>query len=216
MLTLTTIFAPGIEFFWIWGLTIPSNPSKVLTMSTEATIEMQGGREVKMIDGVKHVKMACKAGHDWWRVSQKGKPPHWCDEHKPAAPAPKPRAPKAEVPAAVTDKRDKDLAQVEGDKEDKKNTPKTTAELEAEREAEKARERRKAEQELADIDTAIEAAQKEADEKSDANLKAMDAVNDRDPRTLSKQQSTYALALHACAELRRLERRKADLLKAVK
>jgi hypothetical protein len=198
-------------------------------MSTE--IETQGGREVSIIDGVKHVKMACKAGHDWWRVSQKGKPPHWCAEHMPAKPAPKPRVkavtaegkvngpaskrtPNSEIEAQIAEKEAKDMAQATG--EDKKNAPKSIAELEAEREAQLARERRKAEQELADIDTAIEAAQKEADEKSEANLAAMDKVNDRDPKTLSKQQSTYALALHACADLRRLERRKADLLKAVK
>lgn len=179
----------------------------------------QSGREVSFIDGVKHVKMACKAGHDWWRVSQKGKPPHWCDEHKPVVAEPTVKAKMrahneavqvlgttVEVPTSLAEKRKADMAEVEG--------PKPIKQLEAEREAELARERAKAEKELANIDTLIIVADGIAETKCAANLKAMDAISDKKPETLRAQDSTYRQALRACAEVSRLKARKASLEQA--
>lgn len=189
--------------------------------------ETQSGRNVKMIDGVKHVEMKCVAGdHLWFRKSQRGKPPTNCPEHTTTVtPTPKAATPKATVdtsnlPAEVqasmaqaeallAAKAKKDMEQVE----DKKNQPKSTAQLEAEREAERQRIAKKAAAELASIDTQIEEAQKDADAKSEANLAAMDAVNEKKPETMRKQDATFKMALHACADVRKLRQRKAELEK---
>lgn len=175
-------------------------------------------RPTRIKNGVKQVQMICKhENHTWWRDSQRGKPPHWCPDHKPAVESivrsldnSRPARVEAAMKTAgldIAEKAAKDLKQA-GDPE---VHVKTTKELEAEREAEKARERAKAVARLANIDNLIVEADAKAETACEANLKALDAVNERKPETLKAQERTYGTAISACNHARRLREDKRKL-----
>jgi hypothetical protein len=48
------------------------------------------------------VTLHCSAGHDWQRLSQRGRRPLWCPEHRPVTPEPVAATAKPERPGMTT------------------------------------------------------------------------------------------------------------------
>lgn len=49
----------------------------------------------------KMMTLTCRAGHEWQRPSQRGKPPHYCPKHKPGAAPAKPKKPVPDLMKAL-------------------------------------------------------------------------------------------------------------------
>lgn len=176
-------------------------------------------RAKKIENGVEYTEMQCREGHSWWRKSQRGKPPHWCPEHKPVE-APKPAKKVLEARstlASISQMRDKSLAAVgdtptlrPGKSEqstrkveiEAKDRPKTAAEMAEQR----AQEQRKAASDARKLTVTLAETQAEADAACAANISAMDALGSKpEPALLRKQENTYKVALSACHRVRALE-----------
>lgn len=161
-----------------------------------------------MTNSAKMMTLWCKhgEGHAWERASQRGKPPHFCPEHKPATVVSStPKAPKVKV-ESIAAKRNRDMAEVDG-------TPwMPTMPTEEQLAAERERERRKALAKRETLEQEIVSLAERADAACKANLKAMDALGARPtPEALKEQEQAFKSAIGLTARLRNMREQHANL-----